>query len=603
MVQITIKKKEVYSFTRAHPNRQKTAMKRDFSRICLWIFLFASLSDLASYAQPARQDKIFIPPVDIPLFLTSSYGEIRSAHFHAGIDILVDPGYKVYAVKEGYVSRISVTLNGYGKALYVAHPNGYTSVYAHLNAFQPEIEKYVKDQQYQKRKYVINLYPEAGKFAVQQGQFIGLSGNTGYSFGPHLHFEIRDSRGEIPLNVLKFGFPVTDSRRPRIFCLGIYPLTERSHVADSASNIILPLKHKNGEKIVIEDPIPVWGEIGFGIETYDFLDGRENQCSPLSVSLMVDDRLVNSFELDRIPFDQSAYVNSHVDYAEKISSGRKIQKLFLDPNNKLGIYSGTVNRGVCTFTDSSEHQVSIIVRDVAGHQTSVHFRVASIFRSHPARKDTDSTRIVSPFYYDSLNVYETSDFKIAMPAGELFSHIDFRYSAEKASDTLYSALHCVHDERTPVRGSYMLSVKPVSLPEALTSKAILVMIDKDNKITSQGGNYLKGFVTTRTGTFGRFAVAVDTLPPAIRPVSYVSKKTYAENQVISFQIRDNLSGISTYNGYIDGKWALFEYDAKNDLLFYRPDASRLPKNREHTLELVITDRKDNIRKFKGRFYF
>ena len=597
------KNKEVYSFTCAHPNHHNTAMINDFSCFSRWIFLWSLLSGLNVSAQQSDYWKSFTSPIDIPLFLTSNYGEIRAAHFHAGIDILVDPGYKVYAVKEGYISRISVTLNGYGKALYIAHPDGHTSVYAHLSAFRPDIEKYVRDQQYQKRKYVINLYPEAGKFPVQQSQYIGLTGTTGYSLGAHLHFEIRDSHGEIPLNVLKFGFPVADSRRPRIFCLGIYPLTPRSHVADSASKIIIPLKQMNGNRIDISEPIPVWGDIGFGIETYDFLDGRENQCSPLSVSLLVDERLVNSFELDRIPFNKTSYVNSHIDYAEKISNGRKIQKLYLDPNNKLDIYSGTVNRGICEFTDSSEHQVSISVIDVAGNQTSLHFSVISTFRDNPVITEADSTPIVSSFYYDSLNVYETPDCKIVLPADGLFTHIPFRYKTEDASDTLYSALHCVHNEGTPVHGSYILSVKPVNLPLALTSKAVLVMIGRDNKITSQGGTYAKGFVTARVGSFGRFAIAVDTLPPEIRPVTFVSKKTYTENQVISFQIRDHLSGISTYNGYIDGKWALFEYDAKNDLLFYRPDASRLSRNQEHTLELVISDQKDNIRKFKGRFYF
>jgi len=601
LVQIDIKKKEVYSFTLVHTQPQKSAMKSDFTHFTGWICLFLALSSLPSSGQQAGKVKAFSPPIDIPILLTSNYGEIRSAHFHAGVDMLVDPDNKVYAVKEGYISRISVTLNGYGKALYIAHPEGYTSVYGHLNAFSPEVEKYVKDQQYQKRRYVVDLYPEAGKFPVQQGQHIALSGNTGYSFGAHLHFEIRDSRGEIPLNVLKFGFPVADNRRPRINCLGIYPLSSQARVADSASRIIIPLKN-NSERIVIAEPIRVWGKIGFGIETYDYLDGRENACSPLSVSLMVDDKSVSSFELDRIPFHKSSYVNSHIDYAEKVNSGRKIQKLWLDPNNKLGIYSSVVNRGICEFTDSLVHQVVIKVKDVAGNQTTLHFMVVGYFHDDTLRVKPDLKRVAA-FYYDSLNVYETHDVRIAIPRDALFTNIDFQYKTEKAADTLFSDLHCIHDEGTPVRGSYIISVKPVNMPLSLTSKAMLVMIDRQNKISGQGGTYAKGFVTTRTGTFGRFAVAVDSIPPEIRPVSFVSKNRYAQNQVISFQISDNLSGISTYNGYIDGNWALFEYDAKNDLLFYRLDASRLAQNQEHSLELVITDKKDNIRKFKGRFYY
>ncbi|MBN2273822.1 MAG: M23 family metallopeptidase [Bacteroidales bacterium] len=577
-------------------------MKNDFKHFALWILCCLIISKLYVSAQPPNERNTFVPPVDVPLYLTSNYGEIREAHFHSGIDFLAETGSKVYAIKEGYVSRIAVTLNGYGKAVYIAHPNGYTSVYGHLSEFMPEIEKYVKDQQYQRRKYVINLYPEADKFPVLQGQIIAFSGNTGYSFGPHLHFEIRDSRGAIPLNVLTFDFPVADSRTPRITCLGIYPINPHAQVDGTPNKVIIPLKNNNGNKYSIPGPVKVWGDIGFGIETYDYLDGRENMCSPFSVSLVVDDKLKNSFELDRISFGKSSYVNSHIDYAEKVSNGRKIQKLFVDPNNKLDIYKGMINNGICTFTDSLEHKVSVQVKDVAGNQASLDFHVISSF-DEKIPSDAVHPHYADSFYYNTVNVYETEQVKIALPNGALFTHIDFRYKAEKAADTLFSALHHVHEESTPVHGTYMISIKPVNLPQALSSKAIIVMIDNKDKISSTGGHYKNGYVTSRAGSFGRFAIFVDTMPPEINPVSFVSKKKYTTHQIISFRIKDDLSGIGTYNGFIDGKWALFEFDAKNDLLFYRPDASRLQQNKEHTLELIITDRKDNIRKFKGRFYF
>ncbi|MBN1413829.1 MAG: M23 family metallopeptidase [Bacteroidales bacterium] len=567
-----------------------------------WFPCCISLCCLQSFAQQSLSSGSFAPPVDGPLLLTSNYGEIRVTHFHSGIDILSESGNRVYSIDEGYISRIGITLNGYGKALYITHPNGYTSVYGHLNAFMPEIEKYVTDQQYHKRKYVVNLYPAKEKFPVRKGQFIALSGNTGYSFGPHLHFEIRDNRGQIPLNVLKFNLPIADNRRPRINCLGVYPLDPESQVADSCVKAILPLKSNAGEKILLPTPIQVWGNIGFGVETYDFLDGRENTCSPLSVSLLVDDYPVFSYELDRISFGKTSYVDSHIDFAEMIQTGRKIQKLYLDPNNKLDIYTLSFNRGICNFTDSLEHHITIQVEDAAGNRTSLHFSVKSEYRNIPKIIIEDST-CVGTFYYDSLNVYETKDVRIVIPNDALYDHIGFRYKMEKAPDTLFSCLHWIHDERTPVHGSYMVSIKPVNLPDAMTSKAIVVMIDKNNRLISQGGDYAKGLVTSRIGSFGRFAVAVDSIPPEIRPASFISKGKYTPNQAISFQITDNLSGIYSYNGFIDGNWALFEYDAKNSLLFYKPDPSRLAQNKEHILELIVTDNKNNVRKFKGHFYF
>jgi hypothetical protein len=509
---------------------------------------------------------------------------------------------KVYSVREGFISRIAITVKGYGKAIYVTHPDGFTSVYAHLDSFLPEVEKYVKDQQYKKRKYVVDLYPEEGKFPVRQGQFIGLTGNTGYSFGPHLHFEIRDSRSEVPLNVLTLGFPVADTRKPRITCLGIYPMDLQSRVADSVKKALFLLKSSNGNQPVIPDPVRVWGNIGFGIETYDYLDGRENICSPLTVSLRVDNMLVSSFTLDRIPFDKTSYVDSHIDYAEKMISGRKIQKLFLDPNNKLDIYSGVINRGICRFTDSLEHPVVIRVEDVAGNQSFLQFSVISEYSDKEQKTEPDPYRVAT-FYYDSLNVFETGNLKVVVPAEALFTKVEFRYKAEKAADTLFSDLHRIHDESTPLRGSYIISVQPVNLPPELRSRAVVVQIGRNNTITSLGGNYEKGSITARAGSFGTFAVAIDTMPPEIRPVSYVNKGRFTENQVISFQITDDLSGIGSYNGFIDGKWALFEYDFKNNLLFYKPDASRLSQNQEHTLELVIVDNRNNLCKFKGLFTF
>lgn len=566
------------------------------------IFFTLMVVGLPSFSQPSSPARPFTPPMDLPLRLTSNYGEIRDAHFHSGIDILADPGTKVYAVREGHISRIAVTLRGYGKALYVTHPDGYTSVYGHLSSFLPEIDKYVKDQQYRRRKYAIDLYPAAGRFPVRQGQFIALTGNTGYSFGPHLHFEMRDSNGDIPLNVLTLGFPVTDSRKPRITCLGIYPLDPQSRVADSAVKVIIPLKSSNGDPIILSDPVRVRGNIGFGIETYDYLDGRENICSPLMVSLQVDDKPVSSFTLDRIAFEKTSQVNSHIDYAEKILSGRKIQKLFLDPNNTLDIYSGVVNRGICHFTDSLLHPVVIRVEDAAGNQSFVDFNVLSEPGDVPPVIVQDSNRMAT-FYYDSLNVFETGELKVVVPPNALFTSIEFTYKAEKAADTLFSALHKIQDEETPLRSSYIISVRPEHLPPELSSKALLVQISRDNKISSLGGDFDKGYITARAGSFGTFAVAVDTVPPEIVPVSFVNKGRFTEDKSVSFQIRDALSGISSFNGFIDGKWALFEYDLKNNLLFYRPDASMLSQNQEHTLELVIVDNRNNLRKFNGVFFF
>lgn len=556
-------------------------------------------------AQKSIPPRTFANPLDITLILSGNYGEIRSTHFHTGLDFKTEQveGKNVYAADSGYISRISIQTGVYGKALYIRHPSGYTTVYGHLREFIPEIEDYVKNQHYRKHKHTIELYPAPDKFPVRRAQIIAYSGNTGRSSGPHLHFEIRSNKDEIPLNPLKFGFPVADNQPPRIFCLAIYPLDSHAQIDSTIEKKILPLGKSAGNKIILQKPIQAWGNIGFGIETYDFLDGASNECSPLSVSLKVDDTLRFAFELDKIPFPQASYVNSHIDYAEKMNSGRKIQKLFLDPNNKLNIYSTALNRGVCNFSDSAMHNINIVVKDAANNQTSLGFTVKSARYNLPDYHLSIDSSVVDVFYYDSLNVFETDSIRIVIPQDALFDNIYFSYRKEKATDSVVSGIHVIHNEYTPLNKSYILSVKPFNLPHQLLQKALIVQVDKNNRFVSLGGNYAKGFVTATVNKFGRFAIAIDSIPPEIKPVSFVNMKKYTENQIISFQVKDNLSGINTYNGYIDGKWALFEYDPKNDIVFYKTDASRLEINKLHHLELIITDNKNNISKFSGSFYF
>ncbi len=575
---------------------------RAYSLLTSMVLLFVFYP---SAAQKSVRPVNFTNPLDIALILSGNYGEIRSTHFHTGLDFKTEQveGKSVYAADSGYISRISILTGAYGKALYIKHPSGYTTVYGHLREFIPQVEEYVKSQQYHKHKHTIELYPAPDKFPVKYAQLIAYSGNTGRSSGPHLHFEIRDRSGEIPLNPLKFGFPVADNQPPRIYCLAIYPLESNSQIDSSTEKKIIPFGKSAGNRIMLQKPIRVWGNIGLGIETYDFLNGASNECSPYSVYLKIDDTLRFAFELDKIPFGQASYVNSHIDYAEKITSGRKIQKLFLDPNNKLSIYSTALNRGIYNFSDSAIHHINITVKDAANNQTSLDFTMKSIRYDLPDRQLYTDSSVVETFYFDSLNVFETENIRVVVPKDALFENISFDYRVEKASDSIASDIHVVHNEYTPLNKPYILSVKPLNLPHHLLQKALIVLIDKDNVFTPQGGNYAKGFVTTTVNKFGRFAIAIDSISPEIKPVNFVNKKKYTENQVISFQVKDDLSGINTYNGYIDGKWALFEYEPKNNLIFYKTDASRLAKNQLHHLELVITDNKNNISKFSGSFYF
>jgi hypothetical protein len=569
--------------------------------------LFATLNigfNASGQALMSNSEKVhFSAPVDFPIFLAGNFGELRATHFHAGIDIKTEQveGKRILAADSGYIFRINVQTGGYGHALYLMHPSGRVTVYGHLRQFAPEVEKWVKDQQYAQKSFETELFPEAGRFTFRKGQLIGFSGNTGSSGGPHLHFEIRDKTGSVPFNALKYGFNIKDAIPPKIFRIAFYALDDQSLINGKNQKLILGVSGKNGIFSIPSNAISLQGNIGIGIETYDFLNNSSNACGVYEISLRLDNMQRFLCRFDSIPFSMSGYINSHVDYEEKMKSGKSIQKLFLDPNNKLNIYKVALQRGILRFTDDSIHRVEIAVNDAMGNNSTLKFSIQSSGIKPP---DTIMKDSIPPnrFYYDSLNVFENQDIKVVIPGESLFSNLRFQYSVEPSDSLNYSDLYTIHNEYTPLFKPYILSIRCRPLPFSLQEKALIVQ--KSSKgLSSQGGEFINGFVTARVKTFGMFYIALDTIPPIIRPQSFVNGQKYQDGQVFSFHIQDMLSGIRTYSGFIDGEWALFEYDAKSDRLTYTIDGKRLKKGIKHILELTVTDKKDNITRYGGNFFY
>jgi murein DD-endopeptidase MepM/ murein hydrolase activator NlpD len=545
------------------------------------------------------------PPLNIPLYLSGNYGEIRSTHFHAGIDFKTEQveGKEVFAVDSGYIYRLVVQPGGYGHALYLRHTDNRITVYGHLRQFLPGVDAWVKDHQYHKKSFEVDLYPRINQFTYRKGELIGYSGNSGSSGGPHLHFEIRDHSGAIPLNVMKYEFPIQDGIKPKINWLSVYPLDNSSQVNGLNRNILIQVSGSNGKYAAAIDDISVTGNIGFGIETVDYLNNTSNPCSPYMISLFKEEELLFRFILDSIPFSHTGYVKSHVDYAEKLRSGKNIQKLFLDPNNRLPIYKVAVNQGIIHFSDTLLHKMCITVSDAYGNESDLKFRVRSAAYFPFPRSAQDDSNIVAEFHYDTLNVFEEADVRIVIPRFALYNNIRFRFSREPSDSTALSDIFNIHDVFTPLNKSYVVSIRPKNLDPKLFGKVLLTGMDEKGQWISQGGNYKNGFVTAQVRNFGRFILAVDTLNPEIIPVNFIPGKEYAEGQVLSFRIRDKESGISKYAGYIDKHWALFEYDEKKDLLTYTVDGKRLERGRAHKLEIIITDNRDNVTRFTVGFNY
>jgi hypothetical protein len=561
------------------------------------------------YSQPSvlnnKNDGNFSSPVDIPILLSGNYGEIRSTGFHAGIDIKTQQieGKNVLAADSGYVFRISVQSGSYGKAVYLKHYNGLVTVYGHFSRFEKSLEQYVKDQQYKRKSFTVDLYPEKGMFTFRKGEQIGFSGNTGNSSGPHLHFEIRDESATIPLNVMHYGLPIADHTLPVIKTLAIYPLNNESMVNGRCQKILYKVEGRNGQLHIDPEIVDLTGKIGFGIETYDYLDQTTNDCNPYILSLYIDGTPLFKCRFDSIPFSMMGYVNSHIDYDEKMKSGKVIHKLFLDPNNQLKIYELAVNHGMLQLTDSLTHNMKVVAEDIYGNQSAMQFKIRNSGLSPESVCYVQDSLQVAHFKYNTINMYENKDVRVYIPNDALFDDIDFQFRRIDGRNVSEPEIYQIHNKYTPLFKSYILSLNPVHIPKHLIAKAIIATEGENGTWTSQGGDYGNGFITTQVKEFGRFFITVDTINPVIRPESFKTGGRYNEGQVLSFLITDKQSGIRSYNGYIDKKWALFEYDGKNNSLFYTVDGSKQEKNKLHSLEIIVIDNKDNTSHFTGNFYF
>jgi len=284
-------------------------------------------------------------------------------------------------------------------------------------------------------------------------------------------------------------------------------------------------------------------------------------------------------------------------------NGRLIQKLFLDPNNRLPIYKVSVNRGVIRFSDTLQHLIRVSVLDAYGNESQLLFNVHSAGMVNPPVVRRYDSAFVTRFYYNRMNVFEKPDIKLMVPAGALFDNLNFTFSREKSDTLILSDIFNIHQMYVPLNKSYTLSIKPLNLVSGLHNKAMIVSMGKNGARISYGGVYKDGFVTAQVKNFGRFFIAVDTMAPLITPENFLDDTEYSEGQTISFRVTDQESGIRKYSGYVDKKWALFEYDAKNDLLSYTIDRQRLAKGEKHIIEIMVADKRDNVSHFRGNFFF
>ncbi|WP_321374102.1 M23 family metallopeptidase [uncultured Draconibacterium sp.] len=547
------------------------------------------------------QQRYYSDPMKIPLLLSGSFAELRSNHFHSGIDIKTQgvTGLPVYAVADGYISRIAVSPTGYGKALYINHPNGTTSVYGHLNKFSPEVEKYVKDKQYEKKSFRVDLQIPSFLFPVKQDEEIAKSGNTGSSGGPHLHFEIRDTPTEEPLNPLLFGFPVTDNIQPKVFSVLLVPLTKNSFVEDSPTAKSYPVVFYDGQYHLKNNPtIPVWGEIGIAIQTNDYFDGTYNKCGINLLRMSVNDEEQFTFTLNRFSFSDTRYLNSHIVYSELKAAKRRYIKTWLESGNKLPIYTHNGTEGRISPKNNETEKVQIELQDSYKNMSLLSFSIIG----KEKKPDTDSVPATIHFAFNKTNSYRNDSVSLNIPNGALYTDFEFEYRTEPASDKFFTDYHFFHNNTVPLHKNARFALRVDSLPEQLQSKVIMAYVHPiTGEYTAAGGSYKDGWVSTESRNLGVYAVTVDTIPPEIIPLSIAENKL-TESSRIRFKIKDDFAGIKSIEGLLDGKWALFEYDPKTATITHYFDKDRFELGKNHTFKLTITDYRNNNSVYEARFW-
>ncbi|OWK72149.1 M23 family metallopeptidase [Pedobacter sp. AJM] len=535
----------------------------------------------------------FRQPLDIaPPALAGSFGELRGNHFHSGVDFRTNQreGYPVYAVADGYISRLRVQNSGFGQALYINHPNGFTTVYGHLQRFAPKIAAIVKNLEYEKKSFEIDEFPDATLIPVHKGEVIAWSGNRGSSGGPHLHFEIRDTKTEETINPQFFGIIIPDNIPPIIHGLYVYRLNGKTFNEFTPKQAI-GITGANGNYKTVA-PLSLTGEVGFGVVTTDRHNGASGTNGVYSIQLEMDGKMIYTSALERFAFENSKAINSHIDYPTYLNTKRSIQKSFVDPGNPLKIYSGLVNSGKINFNDGAAHQLRYIITDAKGNASILPFTVNA--GSAPIMAPIIPSGIIYP--YGKVNEFNTEDIKVVFPKGTLYNDLNFVYKKlPKPAGNAWSAVHQIHNRYTPLHIGFDLWIKADQLPENLRSKALIV----NSNGSTQGGSYDNGFVKATPRNFGSFYIAVDTIAPRISPINIIEGKSMSGLSRMNFRISDNLSGIKSFNGYLDGKWILMEFDAKTATLWHSFDERTT--SGKHTFELVVADMKDNTRRYTVHF--
>ncbi|MES2574102.1 MAG: M23 family metallopeptidase [Bacteroidota bacterium] len=559
-------------------------------RSYLFILFFSS----SLFAQVDYPKDYFRSPLDIPMQLSGNFGELRPNHFHAGFDLktLQKEGLNVYAVADGYISRIKISTFGNGKTLYITHANGYTSVYGHLSKATDSIEDFIKKTHYKEQSFEIEVFLKPGQMTVKKGQLIALSGNTGASEGPHLHFEFRDNVTENIINPMLFGFDKNfkDTKKPTLSSIYVYPLDNETVVNQSKRPLILNLKlQKDGTYLA--DPVLANGKIGFGINAFDYDDVSFNKNGVYKVQSFYNGVFNFGYQFDTYSFDEMRYINALIDYPRYKTTQQRVQKLFMKSPYLLSIIKTDFNSGILSTTPNLTATYRIEISDFYGNTTLVSVPIQydlsiAIVHQEP---------IVSKYWIKAKkdSNFEKDNMSVFFPAGTFYD--DFNLNFDVQNDTLL-----LDKDTTPAHSNFTITIEDKKHSESQREKLYIATINGTKKGYNNTSRKDSIFIT-KVKTLGKYALILDTIAPKISIAKSIEGKWLSDKKMIQFTVSDELSGIKSYNGYLNGKWALFEYDNKTRKITHNFSDGIVAEG-ENELKIIVIDNLGNSTIFETHFF-
>lgn len=526
------------------------------------MFLFLALcSEAQLFEKKQYPSQYFQWPVGATIGIVANFGELRNNHFHMGLDCRTDQveNKPVYAAAEGYVAKIKIEPSGFGRAIYINHPNGLTTLYAHLNDFNPELEAYVKQQQYDVEKWNIFIDIPPSLFPVNKGELIAYSGNTGGSQGPHLHFEIRDTKTDKVLNPLLFDMPITDHISPSIIRLAIYDRTKSTY---EQTPRIMTLKKADGVYVPENGNLTVnTPKVSFAITAFDQYSGSTNQNGIYQAVMLDNYRPISGFQIDSISYAETRYMNANIDFRLKYTGGPYLQHLSRLPGNSSAIYKADQSDGVLDLTDEKEHYILISVSDPNGNTSHVRFRISMSGLSPKIQGIAANTENL--FQPGFVNIFENDHLQFYLGEDAIYDSFHFKYNESR--DNQGKTTYQVHNPSIPLQNYFTLRIKE-SFSPADTGKIVMQRF-YGAKSDYAKANFEDGWYKASFREMGNFKLILDNTPPAVSPMGFSDNMNAAKLKRILFVVTDNTKEIKQFTALLDGEWLRFTNDKGRNFIY------------------------------------